>query len=126
MRKVNKNIFLFSLFLLGILINSISALNLDYTTPNIKINSLRQLCSIEDKEDLHCKTIIDFYIINRTNQEISIYLTESLGSVYAEFNKKSIKLCNRESYGGAKDYRNFNISCNSSYNCLKISTDFSL
>lgn len=107
MVKLNKiGVFLFLIaFLFSI--NSVYALSFDYINPDIQIWKLSQLCSIENGADLHCNTLVYFFIINKTNSRESFEITE-LNQM--KFDEESIKLCNL-SDSIEISYRYFNVSC---------------
>jgi len=111
MKKIIK--ILCILVFLSISISFVSAINFEYVSPNIQINSLDQACYIQNNVDIYCNTLISFFVINRSDPNISITFIENLGSPHAEFEETKIKLCDWGSDSRTNDYKDFNVNCSS-------------
>ena len=116
-----KRIFISSVFLIIIFSMFVSALSFGSSDDKIKIHSLEQLCSIE-KKDLHCETLLGFFILNKTNTQISFDIYDGYGSRIVDFDNKSISLCDwpqNNKQDVYNPYLRFNLSCHSEISLSK-------
>ncbi|VVB79945.1 Uncharacterised protein [uncultured archaeon] len=83
-----------------------------YGKETIIINSIEQLCEIQNKEDLYCNTLLDISF-NRTSDPLVLEISDkNLGNpVFSSGNVRLCKLGERGSSPG--DYLNFNFDCES-------------